>query len=93
MTIKDLQTGDIVVLRNGALGFYVNKENEGYILYADSGYDCVDNFNDDMTDYANGPDFDIMRVYRLTGGFIYFNDYWDGDLIFNREADWVVPTT
>lgn len=84
MTLKDLQTGDIVVLRNGNVGFYVVKDKEGYILYQNSGYDCADIFNNDLTDDANGPEFDIVQVYRATGAFIYYNDYQDGDLIFNR---------
>lgn len=84
MTLKDLQTGDIVVLRNGDVGFYVVKDNEGYILYQNSGYDCADTFNNDLNDEANGPEFDIVQVYRSTNSFIYYNDYQDGDLIFNR---------
>ena len=92
MTMKDLKTGDVVVLRNGSVGFCVEKENDIYILYGENGYDCADNFNDDMTDNANGPEFDIMRAYRAEGAFIYFNDYWDGDLIFDRDPEWAVPS-
>ena len=75
MTVKELRTGDIIVLRNGTVGFYVEKDNEGYILYGKSGFDCISIYNDDLTDGENGPEFDIMRAYRAEGAFIYYNDF------------------
>lgn len=92
MKIKDLRTGDIVVLRNATIGFCVEKENDVYILYDNNNYDCSDIFEEDITDKVNNNEYDIMRVYRGTGAFIYYNDYWDGELIFDREPCWNMPS-
>lgn len=95
MTIKDLKTGDIVIQRIGLVALYIKKEYEGVLIYPASGYDSMDSFNDDLTDIMNGPEFDIMQVYRAQPGAIAisFTDYEDGDLIFERDPSWTLPAT
>ena len=92
MTIKDLKNGDIILQREGHIGMVFEKNGETYILYPNSGYDELDGvYNDDLTDAIDGTRFDIMRVYRYEHGMIGFNDYEDGELIFDRDPTWVKP--
>ena len=92
MTIKDLKTGDIIIQRAGHVGLYIEKDDEGYIIYQSSGYDSVDeNYNEDLTDFVSGSDFDIMQIFREEHSAISFSDYMDAELIFNRDESWVKP--
>ena len=97
MTIKDLKTGDIIIQRAGHIGLYMDRDGDGYgvVIYQAGGYDAMDCFNDDLTDAVNGPEFDIMQVYRVDPGMeaISFADYTEGDLIFEREPSWTRPAT
>jgi len=95
MTGKDLKPLDIVVLREGSTGVYVESNGEGCILYQDCGYDEVEfAFDDELKHEIGGPDFDIMRVYREPHGEILpFDGYEeDGELIYERDRTWKVPT-
>lgn len=92
MTIKDLKTGDIIIQRAGHIGLFIEKGGEGYIIYQSSGFDVVDeNYNEDLTDFVSGPDFDVMQIYREEHGAISFSDYMEAELIFNREESWEKP--
>lgn len=92
MKISELKTGDIILQRAGHIGIFIEKNGTGYILYADSGYDEIDStFNDDLTDATGDNSFDIMRIYRMEHGMIYFNDYEDGNLIFDRDKNRARP--
>ena len=90
MKKHEFKNGDIVVQRNGELGLYL--AGEDVIIWQESGYDFVDvTYGDDLADETDGPDFDIMQVYRADGGAISFTDYEEGDLIFERDETWVRP--
>ena len=83
-----LETGDIVVLRNGQHGVVIKTEKEQYILYPEGGYDFFDDYNDDLTyAYSGGEcdDTDIMQVYRAEHCAIGFSDYTDEEPIYERE--------
>ena len=70
--------GDIVMLRNGDLGFFM--ADEDVIIYQHTGYDSVDvEFDDNLVSTDEDSQFDIMRVYRADGGVISFTDYEEGD--------------
>ena len=95
MTFKDLKTGDILIQRAGHIGLFIEKDQEGVLIYQHGGYDAEDCFNEDLTDAVNGPEFDIMQVYRAVPGIeaISFTDYTEGNLIFERDPAWTRPTT
>ncbi len=94
MTRNEFKIGDIVVLRNGDLGVYLESAGAEYILYQDGGFDFIDpNINEDLTSYDE-PDFDIMQVYRSEYCAISFTDYdddWD-NLIYERDIAWERPS-
>ncbi len=95
MTGIELKPLDIVVLREGSVGVFVESNGEGCILYQKCGYDEVDfAFDDELKHEIGGPDFDIMRVYREPHGEILpFDGYEeDGELIYERDRSWKVPT-
>lgn len=93
MKRDNLRIGDVVVQRDGALGFCFEIGGTVYILYQDGGYDDVElSLDEDMTDTVSGSDADIMQVYREEGGFLTFSDYVEGELIFERQKDWKRPT-
>ena len=90
MKKNELRNGDIVILRDGAIGFY--RVDEDVIIYQKSGYDSVDDmFDDDLRSFDGEAEFDIMQVYRAESGVISFTDYEDGDLIFERDEAWIGP--
>lgn len=95
MTKKDLKTGDIVVQRNGFFAVVIRSEKDDYLLFPDSGYDWLEDYNDDMTymysDDGSGCD-DIMQVYRAETGAIGFLDFEDENPIYERDYTWVRPT-
>ena len=93
MKRDNLRIGDVVVQRDGALGFCFEIGGTVYILYQDGGYDDVElSLDEDMTDTVSGSDADIMQVYREEGGFLTFSDHVEGELIFERQKDWKRPT-
>ena len=50
MKKNELRNGDIVILRDGAIGFY--RVDEDVIIYQKSGYDSVDDmFDDDLRSF------------------------------------------
>ena len=95
MTKKDLMTGDIVVERNGALAVVIKTEKEEYLMYSNSGYDCLDDYSNDLTymysDKEEDPT-DIMQVYRASAGAISFLDYDDEEPIYERDYCWTKPS-
>ena len=95
ITKKDLMTGDIVVERNGALAVVIKTEKEEYLLYSNSGYDCLGDYNDNLaymySDKEEDPT-DIMQVYRASAGAISFLDYEDEEPIYERDCSWTKPT-
>jgi len=78
-TKKDLQNGDMIVLRDGAKGVWVCTDNE-VIVMNDGTYMRQSMIKDDLT--AFNPKFDIMNVYR---GARSFNEckYRD-NLVYDR---------
>lgn len=93
MTEKDLRTGDVVLQRDGNIGMYIEKNDDGFIVYQSTGYDFIDQFNDgDLTDASGESEFDIMQVYREDDGVLDFLYYEDGELIFERDAAWTRPS-
>jgi len=93
MKKNELKNGDITVCQNGSPGVVIIKEDCGYILFSDGGCEDLENYTEDMTyEYPEGEDdiCDIMQVYRENGE-ICFSDYKDGDLVFERDPDWVNP--
>ena len=94
MTRNEFKIGDIIILRNGDMGVYLESAGTEYILYQDGGFDFLDpNINEDLTSYDE-PDFDIMQVYRNEYCPISFTDYDDDcdTLIFERDLTWVRPS-
>jgi len=94
MKKNELKNGDITVFRNGSLGVVILKENCGYILFSDKGYEDLENYTEDMMyEYPEGEnDFcDIMQVYRDNGGICFYS-YTDGTLVFERDTNWENPT-
>ena len=89
MKKNDFKNGDVVVQRDGELGFYFESEN--VFIYQGGGYDDMEmSFDDDLT-CTYDEDGDIMKVYRADGGVISFSDYEEGDLIFERDETWKNP--
>ena len=84
-TKHDLQTGDIIVARNGELGIVLKEI--GVIVYQNNGADDLDNFDDDLKSVYDGNEFDIMAVYR--DGVPSFQSYLDSDLIYERDDEFV----
>lgn len=92
MTINELKNGDIVLQRAGHLAMIVEKDGEKYMVYPDCGHEEIAScYRDDLTDFDEGPDFDIMQVYRAESGMISFLEYYEGTLIFERDQNWVRP--
>ena len=95
MKLADLRNFDLVVLRDGSLGIVLEKDNDVFILYQEGGYDDADEiFDEDLKDYCNGPEYDIMQVYRTDCCGILCDVTYedDGDLIFERDENWVRPS-
>lgn len=96
MTKKDLMTGDIVVERGGYLAVVIKTEaKDEYLLYSNSGYDYLEDYNDDLTykfPKDNEDPTDIMQVYRAPAGGISFVDYEDEEPIYERDCGWTKPT-
>ena len=91
MKKNELKNGDIIILRNGELGLYL-AELEAFI-YQESGYDYMETeFDDELANPYEEPDFDVMQVYREPfGNVISFFDYEEGELIFERDEKWERP--
>ena len=78
-TKKDLQNGDMIVLRDGAKGVWVCNDNE-VVVMNDGTYMRQSMLKDDLT--AINPKFDIMYVYR---GVRCFNECKCRDnLVYDR---------
>lgn len=89
MKKEDLRNGDIIVLREGELGIYL--EPSRVIVYQTIGMDDIDMFDDDLRSLENEPDYDIMRVYRGDWA-ISFLDYDDDEPIYERDETWERPS-
>ena len=89
MKKEDLRNGDIIVLREGELGIYL--ETSRVIVYQTAGMDDIDMFDDDLRSIDKESDFDIMRVYRGDWA-ISFYDYDDDAPIFERDETWERPS-
>ena len=89
MKKEDLRNGDIIVLREGELGIYL--ETSRVIVYQTIGMDDIDMFDDDLRNIENEPEYDIMRVYRGDWA-ISFLDYDDDDPIYERDETWERPS-
>ena len=89
MTKNDLMTGDIVVLKSGNVGVIIKNEKEDYILFQDSGWECLDDYSDDMK-YLYPADENsedaIVRVYRAVSSGLGFLDYEDEEPIYERNC-------
>ena len=95
MKLADLRNFDLVVLRDGSLGIVLEKDDDVYILYQEGGCDDADEtFDEDLKDFCNGPEFDIMQVYRTDCCGILCDVTYedDGELIFERDENWVRPS-
>ena len=94
MKLADLRNFDLVVLRDGSLGIVLEKDDDVFILYQEGGYDNVDEtFDEDLKDMYDGPEYDIMQVYRADQGILCAITYKDdGDLIFERDENWERPS-
>lgn len=88
-TKKDLQTGDVIMLRNRELGV-VFAEKEA-IMYQNAGIDFYDAFNDDLTDAeadesAPYSELDIMEVRRSwNDSVVNFLDPEDSKCVYRRN--------
>ena len=73
-TKTDLETGDIVVKRNGTEYMYIND----YFVNND-GYERVEYYNDVLTRNSSYPsiDHDIVKVKRPSNGYQYRQKFWD----------------
>ena len=58
MKKEDLRNGDIIVLREGELGIYL--ETSRVIVYQTNGMDDIDMFDDDLRNIENEPDYDML---------------------------------
>jgi hypothetical protein len=94
MKLADLRNFDLVVLRDGSLGIVLERDDDVYIVYQEGGYDDAGmTYDEDLKDTCNGPEYDIMQVYRADYGILCDITYEDdGDLIFERDENWVRPS-
>lgn len=82
-TKTDLETGDIVVKRNGTEYMYIND----YFVNND-GYERVEYYNDVLTRNSSYPsiDHDIVKVKRPSSGYQYRQKFWDeAPVIWERK--------
>lgn len=92
MKKNELMTGDIVVLKSGKLAVVIRNEKEDYLLYQECGWECLEDYDDDMVYlYPSEDGFvdAIMQVYRVPSGGIGFADYEDEEAIYERDSAWV----
>ena len=93
MKKNELRNGDIVITRDGYVGVVIKTESEEYIMYAnESGYDSLDDYNEDMIHEYDPGDPDIMQVYRTDSGICSFMDYDDFEPIYERDYTWIKPS-
>lgn len=93
MKKNDLMTGDIVVMKSGLLGVVIRNSKDDYLMYQNSGWESLDDYDDDMNwVYDSDDDSDkVMQVFRNEYGAIGFNDFEDIDPIYERDYTWVRP--
>ena len=94
MKREELRAYDLVVLRDGSLGIYAERDGEGFLIYQTAGFDMIDlHYDEDLKEKHDGPDYDIMQVYRSEYGVVPFVNYEDeGDLVFERDTAWERPS-
>lgn len=88
-TKNDLQTGDILIRRNGETGIVLKEL--GYIINKDFTA-LLSNTLEDLT-LGLDSTYDIMKVYRGIHKQTHFGfkNFTNGELVFDRERDWVTP--
>ena len=94
MRKADLMTGDIVVLKTGSLGVVIRNEKEDYLLFQAGGWESLDDYSEDMIyQYSEDNTDAIMQVYRVSSGGISFSDYYDEEMVYERDYTWVRPNS
>jgi hypothetical protein len=86
-TKADLKSGDVCVARNGDVEI-VCLETDTLILTESFNY--LDDINDDLTDYEDEKEFDIVKVYRPTRPHHCQFDphaYEQGELVYERKDE------
>ena len=94
MKRDELRHCDLVVLRDGSLGIIIERDEVAFIAYEKMGYDEIDmHYDEDLKEMYDGPEYDIMQVYRADYGIVSFATYEDdGFMIFERDATWERPS-
>ena len=96
-TKNDLQTGDVVVRRNGDVEIFL-KEKEMFIRQ-DGGWNSFENLSDNMLSnnkftYGNKELWDIIKVFRPKEMYqISFKKYTSSKLVFDRDRDCILQET
>lgn len=107
MKLHELRTGDMVIMRNAVLGLILVKGSEIYLIYEDEAWhsaltlkrpypksayaDIRDFVTEELQDVAGGSDHDIMQVLRKEQGMIDFENFDEGELIYERDRTWERP--
>lgn len=94
MKKNELMNGDIAMMRNGLVALYLATEGREAFVYKESGFDFAeDAYNDDLTHRYDGPEWDVMRVYRADDGMVIgFGDFDEnGYTVWERDESWVDP--
>lgn len=83
-TKQDLQNGDVVKIRDGSIGIAIPDKN--IIIFGTTGYNVLNEYNDDMTFVAKQDDIIAVRrperpVQCTFGG--YYDD--KGELVYERK--------
>lgn len=92
MTKKDLRTGMVVEIRNGAkytvmLNAQSGTDNDDILANHEGGFVRLSNYRDDLSD-KNNDDFDIIRVFEHfgLGALLKFNDR-DMKVLWERDHE------